>query len=65
MKLSNLFLKNKLIFKKAIESSIVAKVATDSAQAGGVMLEMNVEEASNEVLAFANSAFIIMTNMAI
>lgn len=65
MKLSNLFLNNKPIFKKALESSIIAKVATDSAQAGGVMLEMNVEEASNEVLAVANSDLIIMTNMGV
>src|SRR5210317_1544137 len=65
MKLSTLFVNNMGIFKRALENAIIPKVATDSAQAGGVMVEMNAEMFSNEVLLAQGSNFVCLTNKTI
>ncbi len=65
MKLSTLFMNNMSIFKRALENAIIPKVATDSAQAGGVMVEMNAEQFSNEVLDQQGLGFVCLTNKSI
>lgn len=65
MKIVDLYLENKNIFNQGLERSITIKVATDSAQAGGVMLEMDVEQLVNDILNKINSPFIMMTNKGI
>lgn len=65
MKLSTLFMNNLSIFKRALENAIIPKVATDSAQAGGVMVEMNAEQFSNEVLHQQELGFVCLTNKTI
>lgn len=63
MKLSTLFTNNLSIFKGALENAIIPKIATDSAQAGGVMVEMNAEELSNAIL--LNQGYVCLTNKTI
>lgn len=65
MKLSNLFLNNSAIFKQALESAMVMKVATDSPQAGGVTIEMNSEEVANKMLQSMSAPYICLTNKGI
>ena len=65
MKLSTLFTNNIGIFEEALKNAIVPKVATDSAQAGGVMVEMNAEQFSNEVLHRQEVGFACLTNKTI
>ena len=65
MRLSTLFTKNIGIFKAALENAIIPKVATDSAQAGGVMVEMNAEQFSNKVLQKKGEALVCLTNKTI
>jgi len=63
--LSILFSKKPEIFVSALNEAMVMKIATDSPQAGGVTIEMKVEEAANKFLNQKNIPFMCISNRGI
>lgn len=63
--LAELFRSNKAIFEFAMNSSMIMKIGTDSPQAGGVTIELNAEEFTNDILARSARNLVCMTNKGI
>lgn len=62
MKIIDILKRNKDIMVNALSSAIVLKIATDSANAGGVTMEIEVEKAMNARFVAQNQPYLCVSN---
>jgi len=62
MKIINILKNNKSILSEALATAMVLKIATDSANAGGVTMEIEVERRMNDMFQSNNLPYICVSN---
>jgi len=62
MKIINIIKNNKSILSEALSTAMVLKIATDSANAGGVTMEIEVERRMNDMFQSKNLPYVCVSN---